>query len=49
MYGQYKEDLGEFARSHAQKLSKIAKRDERILSDKYYLPQLTGLFMVNCT
>lgn len=44
MYGHYKEDLAEFARSHAAKLSRLSKRDERRsrLPGKFLVPQLTG-------
>ncbi len=45
MYGHYKEDLAEFARSHAAKLSRLNKRDERrsrLPGGKLFVPQLTG-------
>ena len=47
MYGQYKEDLGRFARTHAQKLidGKLQKRERRILPEKYQR-KLTGLMFV---
>ncbi|KAH9400923.1 Chloride channel protein 2 [Tyrophagus putrescentiae] len=44
MYGHYKEDLAEFARSHAAKLSRLNKRDERrsrLPGGKLFVPQLT--------
>ncbi|XP_017486297.1 PREDICTED: chloride channel protein 2-like [Rhagoletis zephyria] len=45
MYGHYKEDLAEFARSHAAKLSRLNKRDERrsrLPGGKLFVPQLTA-------
>ncbi len=34
MYGQYREDLGEFAKFQAQKINKLRKREEKISAQK---------------
>lgn len=35
MYGQYKEDLGKFARTYAQKLRGKSKLEKKFLPEKY--------------
>ena len=47
MYGQYKEDLGRFARTHAQKLidGKLQKRERKFILPEKYQRKLTGLFL----
>ncbi|CAG2159631.1 unnamed protein product [Oppiella nova] len=34
MYGQYREDLGEYAKKQAQKLNRLRKREQKILTQK---------------
>ncbi|CAG2159629.1 unnamed protein product [Oppiella nova] len=36
MYGQYREDLGEYAKKQAQKLNRLRKREQKILTQKAY-------------
>ncbi|OTF71373.1 hypothetical protein BLA29_003497 [Euroglyphus maynei] len=49
MYGQYKEDLGRFARTHAQKLidGKLQKRRERKILPEKYQRKLNG-YIITC-
>ena len=34
MYGQYREELGEYAKKQAKKINKLRKREEKILAQK---------------
>ena len=34
MYGQYREDLGEYAKRQAKKINKLRKNEEKILAQK---------------
>lgn len=51
MYGQYREDLGDFARSQALKIRAMRRKEEKILKQKglkkhksAWKRKLTGLF-----